>query len=183
MYEVLEAVPDAAGGVHYRLAVWEDRHTIRVMETYDEESERARESEQRRRRRAIEQRRAAILLAPLLGHLPGAVLRRMESEFGAPARAMTITSALPLLVLGMLGLLGFLLNAFGGGSALQGWPVLPLPIAAFLFAESAVRMGVAFLQGDPVGSVAGTLFYELWRRFCEAFHGLRRRYDPGPASK
>lgn len=183
VYEVLEAVPDAAGGVTYRLAPWEDRHAIRVIESYDAESEAAREAEQRRRRRAVERRRVAILLAPLLGHLPGSVQRRMESELGAPARAMTIASALPLLVLGMLGLLGFLVSSFGGAVALDGWPILPLPIAAYFFAESALRLGIAFLQGEPVGSVAGTLLWGLWRKICDASRGIRRRYAPGPASK
>jgi hypothetical protein len=166
LFEVLEASPqDVGDAIGYRLARWEARHTVRVITTYDEASESARRAEQRRRREDLRRHRASIALAPLLGHLPASVQQRMEREFGAPARALTIASALPLLVLGTLGLLAFLVGSFGGGgSVFAGWPILPLPLALFLFVESAVRLGVAFLQGDPMGSVAGTILYELWRR-------------------
>ena len=91
--------PAASGEVVYRLAPWADRHTIGAIEDYDEASEAAREAEQARRAGAIERRRFSLLLAPLLRHLPAATQLRTESEFGAPARAMTIASALPLLAL------------------------------------------------------------------------------------
>ncbi|MGH9366158.1 MAG: hypothetical protein ACRD3M_00605 [Thermoanaerobaculia bacterium] len=183
IFEVIEALPLPEGGVAYRLALWEDRHTIRVVESYDAEAEEARLAEQRRRRRAVAARRWSLALAPLLGHLPGPVQRRMEGEFGAPARAMTIVSALPLLVLGTLGLLAAVVAAFGGGGAFRGWPILPVPLALFLFVESAARLGVAFLLGDPMGSLAGTALYGLWRGLRETAGRARRRYAPDRASK
>ena len=48
--------------------------------------------------------------------------------------------------------------SFGGGAALPGWPVLPLPLAAFLFAESLGHLGYALVAWEPIGSLAGTLF-------------------------
>ena len=94
----------------------------------------------------------------------------------------TIASAAPLLVLGALGVLGFLLAALGGGNALQGLPILPLPLSLYLFCESAIRLGLAFLQEEPTGSLAGVTLYALWRRFCERTTSPRR-YAPGPARK
>jgi hypothetical protein len=59
----------------------------------------------------------------------------MESDFGSPAREMTIASALPLLVLGAVGVLAALAASFGGGAAFAGRPILPLPLAAFFFSR------------------------------------------------
>jgi hypothetical protein len=174
VWEVVEAIPDAAGPVRYRLIPWEERHAIRTIEPYDEASERRRDAERRRRRDAVRKRRLSLLFAPVLGHLPAPVQRRMESELGAPARAMTIASALPLMVLGILGILGFLIFAFGGGEALPGWLDIPLPLALFLFVESSIRLGVAYLQGEPAGSIAGAILYALWRGSCDLLR--RRRY-------
>ena len=158
LLEVIAETPDASGGVVYRLAPWADRHAIRVLEDYDEASEAARAAERARRAAAVQKRRLSLLLAPLLGHLPAETQVLMESEFGAPARAMTIASALPLLALGLVGVLAALIASFGGGAAFAGWPILPLPLAAFLFAESLGRLGYAFVTGEPIGSLAGTIF-------------------------
>jgi hypothetical protein len=98
---------------------------------------------------------------------------------------MTVASALPLLILGALGLLAFFAMSFGAtASDFSGWPVLPLPLAAFLFAESAIRMGIAFLQEEPVGSLAGTLLYEAWDRLTGGRRAGGRGYafgrEPAP---
>ena len=183
LFEVLEATAEEGGALRYRLALWEDRHTVRVVEGYDEQSEAVRASERDARRQALRKRRLSILLAPLLGHLPGRVQRGMERDCGAPARAMTIASALPLLVLGALGVLAFLISSFGGGSAsLAGWPIPPLPLAVFLAAESSVRLGVAFLHGEPIGSVAGAIADSIGRVSRDLVARSRRRYASGPKS-
>ena len=46
--------------------------------------------------------------------------RRMERDFGAPALAMTVSSALPLFVVGFLGLFRNLLEVAGGTARLAG---------------------------------------------------------------
>jgi hypothetical protein len=163
IFEVLSTGPGPDGGSEYTLAPWEDRHVIRGLERYDEPSERNRSAERRRREAALWKRRSSFVLAPILGHLPGAVQMRMEAEFGAPARMLTIASALPLLVLGALSLLDFLLASFGGGAALGGWPTLPLPLGLYLFLESAVRLGIAFAREEPAGSALGIAAYHAWR--------------------
>ncbi len=192
VFEVLEARPLSDGGVRYRLAPWDFRHAIRVIQPYDIASERERAQENSRRRESIWQRRLSILFSPLLGHLPGPVQERMESEFGAPAAAMTIVSALPLFILGFLGAFSYLVAAFGGGLAAENsqaarilpWEI-PLPIALYLTLESVLRLGSAFLAGHPMGSLPGALAYELWshRRGRRTTAPLSSTGSPGSAQQ
>ena len=159
VFEVLEAHPLADGRVRYKLGPWDFRYTIRVLQSYDASTEEKRIREHSRRHQSIWKRRLAILFSPLLGHLPGPVQERMEGEFGAPAYAMTIVSALPLLVLGFLGVLARLLTR-----PVLPWDV-PLPLALYFFLESIYRLGTAFLAGHPVGSLLGVLSYGLWSKW------------------
>lgn len=174
LFEVVEAVARADGSIGYRLEPWPDRHAVRTIQTYDEGSEAGRKAARRELGKKVRRRRISILLSPLLGHLPGAVQETMESEFGAPAVAMTIVSALPLFALGLVSFLFSLAAAYGAGysaagvsgleSASSSIPhLLPLALAAYLAVESGIRLGAAFLQARPVGSVAGSLLYEIWR--------------------
>jgi hypothetical protein len=86
----------------------------------------------------------------------------MEQEFGAPANAMTAASALPLLALGMFGLMGQVVQLAGGSLAPLPQPSLPLSL--YLFGESVMRLAVVATQSRPAGSIPGILLYELWRR-------------------
>ena len=181
LYEVREVEAHVTGSVRYRLAPWEKRHAARTVETYDAASEVVRQAEQDRRRRAVRKKRWSLLLAPLAGHLPARAQQRMESETGTSARLLTIASALPLLVLGVLGLLAFLLDSFGAGdTTLPRWPIPSLPIAAFLFLESAVRLAIAFLHGEPMGSIGGAVLYTLWCESCQILERRSRRYASRP---
>jgi hypothetical protein len=173
LFEVVEAVSHPDGTTRYRIEPWPDRHAVRSIQTYDEGSEADRPRQRALDRQSIARRRLAIVFAPLLGHLPGPVQARMESEFGAPAVGMTIASALPLFALGIVSLLFSLASAygaglFGAGGRLEGGgraipDLLPLPLAAYLAVESGFRMGAAFLLAGPMGSVPGALLYEIWR--------------------
>lgn len=164
LFEVLRAEPLADGGMRYRLAPWEEGHAIRRMERYDVDSEAARGTESDDRRDRVRRRRLSILLAPLAGLLPGAVQKDMESEFGAPALAMTISSALPLAVVGFLGLFRNLIGGLGGGSGLfPGWLAPPFPLALYLFGESALRLGSAVAMGEPMGSLPVVIAHAAWK--------------------
>ena len=173
LFEVVEAVAHPDGTTRYRLEPWPDRHAVRAIETYDSGSEAGRRQQRVEYRKSVTRRRLAILLSPLLGHLPGAVQDRMESDFGAPAVAMTVVSALPLFALGFVSVLFTLAAAYGAGlsgsvSGLENVErsiprLLPVPLAVYLVVESAIRLGVAFLQRRAVGSVPGNLLYEIWR--------------------
>ncbi|HMF10527.1 MAG TPA: hypothetical protein VKJ00_15420, partial [Thermoanaerobaculia bacterium] len=177
IFEVVEVSAASDQGVRYRLEPWDSRHAIRVVETYDGAAEQSRDLEQERRRNAVRLRPLSWLLAPLLGHLPGAVQERMEGDFGAPARAMTILSALPLFVLGAYSFfasrfrLEFLL--LGGDSPLVVWMAYHPGLSFYIAVESGVRLAVTVAQGHPMGSLAGVIAYEVWLR-------LRHRKAPAP---
>jgi len=170
LFEVAAADPLADGGIRYRLEPWDDRNAMRVVHSYDEPSDAAREREHGQRARSHDWRLLSWIFAPLLGHLPGAVQHRMETEFDAPARWMTIFSALPVFVIGFLGLFGQILGAAGAGGYL-GFE-MPVAVAAYLTGESAVRIGSAWVGGEPMGSLVGVL---LWELVATAFG--RRRGD------
>jgi hypothetical protein len=173
LFEVVEAIAQLDGTVRYRLEPWPDRHVVRAIQSYEAGTEAARRQERTDHDRNIARRRLARVLSPLLGHLPGPVQERMEGQFGAPAVAMTVASALPLFALGFVSSLFSLAAAFGEGfsvgmsgleNARRSIPhLLPVPLAVYLVVESGIRMGVAFHQARPIGSLPGTLIYELWR--------------------
>ncbi len=170
IFEVRRAQPLPEGGMRYVLAPWEEGHAIRRLERYDAESERGRSATRNDLASRVRRRRASILLAPLAGFLPGNVQKDMESEFGAPAIAMTVASALPLAVIGFLGLLDRLLGMFGGPGTGLGFPVWLAPpyfIALYLFGESALRLGSAMAMGEPMGSFPVVVCYAAWREARE----------------
>lgn len=162
IFEVVTARPVADGGIRYELAPWRQEVAIRSLERYDAESEAARADERHWRAQAVRRRRLSILLAPLLGHLPGPVQEAMEQEFGAPANAMTAASAFPLLALGIIGLLGQVAKL--GGGSLAPLPQPSLPLSLYLFGESALRLALVATQSRPAGSIPGALLYEIWKR-------------------
>ena len=159
IWEVVEAHPQAAGGTRYRLAPWDSTSAIRTIDSYDAASETARAGVRAFRRGAVRRRRLAILFSPVLGHLPGTVQNAMESEFGAPAAAMTIVSAVPFFVWGFLGLVAFVASMAGAGVMFPGLP--PTPLAIYFTVESALRIASA-LHGEPMGSAAGWVVHALW---------------------
>ena len=176
VFEVVEAIAGPDGTQRYRLEPWPDRHAIRAIQTYDAASPERRSSERAGYRKSVAKRRLAILFAPILGHLPGAVQSRMESEFGAPAFGMTVASALPLFALGLVSWLYSMAAVYGagmsagvaslgeGGSSIPS--LLPIPLAVYFVVESGIRLGLAFLRKEPVGSLPGTLVYAIVEAFC-----------------
>ena len=174
LFEVVTAEARPDGGMRYRLTPWAEGQAIRRFERYDVETERSRETARRDLAAGIRKRRWSILLAPLAGLLPGAVQRRMEIEFGAPALAMTIASAVPLFVIGFLGAFRFLLMIVGGGHGIGAggdwpdWLAPDLPIALYLLGESALRLGSAIALNEPMGSLPAILAYGAWTRWRRA---------------
>jgi nitrate reductase NapE component len=170
VFEVVAVRPTSDGGVVYSLAPWREDLAIRLLEPYDDGSERERAAEHAWRASSIRNRRVALLLSPLLGHLPGEVQTRMEEECGAPATFMTAASALPLLAVGIVGMIGFFVGMAGGSIA--PLPEPPAPLSVYLFGESAMRLSVVASQSRPAGSIPGYLLYEAGSAIRRA---LRRR--------
>jgi len=163
VYEVRDAIPAADGSIRYRLSPWDDRHAIRRMDRYDAVTEEIREIERSDLHRDREQRRLTILLAPLAGLLPRDVQKRMERDFGAPAIAMTISSAVPLFAIGFLGIIGILVGMAGATIPLPRWLAPPPALAIYLFLESAARLMSAIGSGEPLGDLIVELAYALAR--------------------
>ncbi len=163
IYEVRAAEPLADGGMRYRLAPWEEGQAIRRFERYDEDSERGRQAAREDSAAAVRNRRLSILLAPLAGLLPGSVQKTMESEFGAPALGMTVASALPLFVVGFLGMFDHILGMAGGFVDWPAWLAPPLPIAVYLFGESALRLASAIAGREPMGSFPVVVAHAAWK--------------------
>ena len=159
VFEVVSARPLSHGGVEYSLAPWRDDLAIRSLERYDAASEADRAAEQQWRAEAPRKRRLAILLSPLLGHLPGPVQEAMEHEVGVRANAMTAISALPLFAVGLVGLLANVARV--AGVSLAPLPEPSFPLSIYLFGESAIRRVIVATQSRPAGSIPGTLLYGI----------------------
>lgn len=162
LFEVVSS-ETAGAGVTYTLVPWSDRHTIRVLDRYDEESETMRSTVLADDRRRAERRRLLLLLSPLAGHLPADVQDGWERDYDVPASLLTIISALPLFVFGILCSLSLTIQGF------TGVVLLPLSLnllffGTYLMFESGLRLSRAWGQRRPAGSVAGTLARVLWER-------------------
>ena len=174
-FEVLEARPRGSG-VQYVLAPWDERHAMRVVATYSEETEAARAGERSDAALRADRHVYLLLMAPLVGSLPGHVQDRLELEYNVPARLLSLSSALPQWILGWIALIFLLAGMLGGGA------VLPLPVLLFgvyLLGESSARLAVCVAQGRPIGTPVGTLLYEAWRRAKAGLAGrISRQASP-----
>ena len=160
LFEVEDLETRADGSLCYTLALWDDRHAIRVIATYDAGTEAARTRETRDGVRRTEGRTALLLAAPLVGSLPAPVQERLELEYNVHASTLSLASALPLFFFGVFSIVARGVTAAGGPVLL---PVPVMLLGHYLFVESALRLAVALLQGRGIGTVAGTLLYEAWR--------------------
>ena len=91
VYEVVAVEALAGTAVRYRLAPWVHGHAIRRIERYDEAGELARHAFHAETGTDSGKRILALLLSPILGHLPASVQKKMERDFGAPAAVTTTT--------------------------------------------------------------------------------------------
>lgn len=162
VYEVVTAEPLPGGGELYALAPWREDFAIRSLERYDAASEAERSAERRRRAAEPGKRRIALLLSPLLGHLPGSVQESIEHEVGVAANTMTVVSAFPLFVLGIVGAFAGFARAVGGSP--DPLPEPPLVLSIYFVLESYFRLTSVATQSRPMGSLPGALLYEIWRR-------------------
>ncbi|MGA7990171.1 MAG: hypothetical protein WCC53_01945 [Thermoanaerobaculia bacterium] len=159
-FEVLEVRPHGGAAVQYVLARWDDRHTMRVVETYSSETEAARALERADAAERSDRHVYVLAIAPLAGSLPAHVQERLEQEYNVPARRLSLASSLPLWILGWVSLILLIASTVGGAGSL---PTPVLVFGVYLLAESTARLVVCVLQGRPIGTFVGTLAYEAWR--------------------
>ena len=170
-FEVLEVRTAGGAAVQYVLALWDDRHAMRVVEAYSVEAEADREAGRADAARRSDHHVYAHLAAPLLGCLPGHVQERLEREVNVPAVRLSLASALPLWVFGWVCLILYGVDAFAGIASnpvdvrqrAHVFPDWVLLFGIYLLAESTARLAVCHLQGRAIGTVVGTLLYEVWR--------------------
>jgi hypothetical protein len=162
LWEVVLAIELLPGGARYELRRWDDQQAARHVETYDEESELRRASAHRADRRRRRGWVRALVLSPLLGHLPSALQQRIEDGTAFPATALTIVSAAPFFVFGVVSLISLLAGIAGGAGLLPTWAAVP---GVYFLAESAARLSVAVSQGRPIGSLGGEAFVTLLGAF------------------
>jgi hypothetical protein len=176
LFEVLD-VEILGAGVRYTLAPWEDRHTIRVIEPYDEASELRRAADRVDDHRRRERKRLILLLAPLSGHAPGDVQDKWEREYDVPASFLTLISAIPLFLFGVLCALALTIRGFTG-VALLPFSSGVLLFGLYLLVESGFRLSAAWGSGRPAGSLVGALVYGIWERVRRAKGSAAGRSGP-----
>ncbi len=177
-FEVLEVRTLGGAAVRYVLAPWDERHAMRIVETYHEDTEAARSRERADAARRSDRHVYVLLVAPLAGCLPGHVQERLEHELNVPARLLSLSSALPLWVVGWVALVLLLAAGMTGDDSV---PVPLLIFGVYLLAESTARLAVCVLQGRPIGTLVGTLLYEVWRHLGRA--KVRAAERPVPREK
>lgn len=160
LFEVVEAVPTPGGEVRYELAAWDERHSARHVQTYDEANEKHRVDGERRDRRRGDHFALVAVLSPLLGHLPSELQQSIENETAFSASRLTLVSAIPLAIFGFFCLLSVLAGVVGAGSFLPSWLAL---VGLYLLFESTARISIAVAQGRPIGSFAGEVVAAIVR--------------------
>lgn len=160
-YEVLSVARRQDGRVEYTLGFWDEQHMFRVVEDYSPAAEEIRAQKRRDARRAEEKRQLYMLMSPLVGHLPSGVQLRMESETGVSATFLTLVSAIPLWLFGFYSAVWLTIRGFAGPAA-GGPPGSVLLLGLYLLLESTPRIVVAYAQGRPAGSLAGTILWSLY---------------------
>ena len=169
----MRSAPGAA--VQYVLSLWDDRHAMRIVEAYSVEAEAEREAGRADAARRSDRHVYAHLAAPLLGCLPGHVQERLEREVNVPAARLSLASALPLWVLGWVAFIFLMVSALVGGSTV---PTPLLVFGVYLLAESTARLAVCVVQGRAIGTLVGTLLYEVWRSLGRAKARVEGREVP-----
>ena len=170
LFEVVGVEETGGGGVRYALARWEDRHTIRVLENYDEASEDRRAADRADGLRRRNRRHWLLAFSPIAGHAPADVQERWEREYDVSASVLTIASAFPLFLFGVICALALTIKGFTGVSLLR-LPEWILFAGIFLLVESGMRLSAAWGEGRPAGSLVGALVWEIARRAAPKLAG------------
>ncbi|MEA2416129.1 MAG: hypothetical protein QOI58_2786 [Thermoanaerobaculia bacterium] len=157
-FEVISAEPLPQGGVRYVLEPWPEMHAMRTIDHYDDAHEMQRLAEHRAQLARETKRKSANALAVLAGHLPAGVQEEIGRELGIIAPRLTIFSALGVYAI-VVALVLWIVSGI-----MSGVP-RPLPaylITGYLFVETSLRFGIAWLIGRPAGSAIGVVGYLIY---------------------
>jgi hypothetical protein len=154
-FEVVSADASPQGGVRYVLEPWREMHAMRTIDQYGDAREAARVTDYRAQLARETKRKSANAMAVLAGHLPAGVQEEIGRELGIIAARLTIISALGVYAI-VIALVLWIV------SGILAKTPLPLPvylIAGYLFVETSLRFGIAWLVGRPAGSAIGVISY------------------------
>jgi len=157
-FEVISAEPLPQGGVRYVLEPWPEMHAMRTIDHYDDAHEAQRLAEYRAQLARETKRKSANALALLAGHLPAGVQEEIGRELGIIAPRLTIFSALGVYAV-VITLVLWLVSGIMSGTP------RPLPVylvTGYLFVETSLRFGIAWLIGRPAGSAIGVIGYLIY---------------------
>ena len=157
-FEVISAEPLPQGGVRYVLEPWPEMHAMRTIDHYDDAHEAQRLAEYRAQLARETKRKSANALALLAGHLPAGVQEEIGRELGIIAPRLTIFSALGVYAV-VITLVLWLVSGIMSGTP------RPLPVylvTGYLFVETSLRFGIAWLIGRPAGSAIGVIGYLVY---------------------
>jgi hypothetical protein len=177
-YEVISVEVLPNGGVQYEMAPFPEDLMMRGTVAYGEASEIARSADRTHTIQRERTRKIVNALAPITGHAPTAVQDWMHFELGTPPVALTVVSALPLIVFAAI-CLRWLLN--------QKMDQTPLPvpglvalIGVYLGLESALRLYNSARSGRPMGSVPGLILYSIAHPLFLRHTRLPSAFTPAP---
>ncbi|HEX3579058.1 MAG TPA: hypothetical protein VHY33_10885 [Thermoanaerobaculia bacterium] len=154
-FEVISADALPQGGVRYVLEPWREMHAMRTIDHYDHAHEAARLTDHRARLARETKRKSVNALAVLAGHLPAAVQEEIGRELGIVATRLTIISAIGIYAL-VIALVLWIVSGMMAGTP------RPAPVfiaTGYLFVETSLRFGTAWLIGRPAGSAVGIIGY------------------------
>jgi hypothetical protein len=157
-FEVISADALPHGGVRYVLEPWREMHAMRTVDHYDHAHEAARVAGHRAQLARETKRKSANALAVLAGHLPAGVQEELGRELGIVATRLTIISALGVYAL-VIALVLLIVSGIMAGTP------RPLPVyivTGYLFVETSLRFGIAWLIGRPAGSALGVIGYLIY---------------------
>jgi hypothetical protein len=157
-FEVVDAEPLPQGGVRYVLEPWQEMHAMRTIDHYDDAHEQERLANHRAQLARETKRKSANALSVLAGHLPAGVQEEIGRELGIIAPRLTIISALGVYAV-VIALVMWIV------SGMMSHTPRPLPVyllTGYLFVESSLRFGTAWLIGRPAGSAIGIAVYLVY---------------------
>ncbi|HEV7516861.1 MAG TPA: hypothetical protein VGR07_11225, partial [Thermoanaerobaculia bacterium] len=157
LYEVVGAEATGSGGPPflYRLRPWDEEAPPRQVVPYTVEACERAARERARQRRRLRRAHGLSWLSPLVGLLPAADQRRIESEYNVSASRATLISALVLLGPSCLAVVRGIATLLSSGRASAGslpWDTL-LPLSSYCMAESLARLAAAGYAGEPLGEL------------------------------
>ncbi|HYI07713.1 MAG TPA: hypothetical protein VEK57_01470 [Thermoanaerobaculia bacterium] len=159
-FEVVEATQLQTGGVRYVLAPWQDHHTFRSFEHYNEQSEIRRADDFRQAQKQRAGSFVSHLSGIFLGNLPEPVQKHLENELGVSANRMTLLSCLlPLIFMGAVIWVFVDAQMRGVPPAI---PIFFLYLGALLMLEAMIRFLVAMSQNRAMGTFLGGLVYIIY---------------------